>query len=96
MVIGVYPGQYPGFFVIFQGMKKVELVTTIICDVCHNTVSDYQLAKLNRAGYANAGENGVNYGMTMVLTNGGCPVEQVCKDCMRKILNSIANDIGEN
>lgn len=77
-------------------MKKVELVTTITCDVCHNMVSEYQLAQLNRAGYANTGENGVNYGMNLVITNGGCPVEQVCKNCMKKILNSIANDIGGN
>ena len=77
-------------------MKKVELVTTITCDVCHNTVTEYQLAKLNRAGYANAGDNGVNYGMNLVISTVGCPVEQVCKDCMKKILNSIANDIGEN
>ena len=77
-------------------MKKVELVTTITCDVCHNTVSEYQLARLSRAGYANAGNNGVNYGMNLVISTGGCPVEQVCKDCMKKILNSIANDIGEN
>jgi hypothetical protein len=57
-------------------------------------VSEYQLAQLNRAGYANAGENGVSYGMNLVITNGECPVEQVCKDCMKKILNSITNDIG--
>lgn len=77
-------------------MKKVELVTTFTCDVCNNTVSEYQLAKLNRAGYANAGENGVCYGLNLVISNTGGTVEQVCKDCMKKILNSIANDIGEN
>ena len=75
-------------------MKKVELVTTITCDVCHHMVSEYQLAQLNRVGYANTGENGVSYGLNLVISNSGCTVEQVCKDCLKKILNSIANDIG--
>lgn len=74
-------------------MKRVELVTTITCDLCGRQIEEYELAALNKAGFLGFDKCSVNYGCNLMISMNNRQVEHICKECIKKVLVAIADNI---
>lgn len=95
--------EIPGIsrdFCYIWSMKHIKTETVVttteeyVCDICDQSISDYELAQLSRAGETSLVTGTcVQYGYQLTLGCGYKRINHVCRRCLKEILEHITSTI---
>ena len=72
---------------------QVIVTETVFCDVCNQEILGCRGSLISAGQVYPDGSQQVNYGMTLCLNVYGKPVEHICTDCLRKVIDAIRNKV---
>lgn len=68
---------------------QVIVTEQVVCDVCNSEIFGCRGSLISAGQLFLDGCQQVNYGMNLCLNVHGRPVEHICADCMKKVLDAI-------